>query len=140
MKITESSQLANSFNVGDILWGCAYAYNQCADSAADLIQTPIKGILSPCRHEKDHADAMANQTKFINYFIPMKKDGKTPSWQKAMKVYTLNYASTEVECCEMYNETIDANIKWHKSEISKLAKSRIKIPVAQGTLIANGNV
>lgn len=128
MKVTNVNQLASNFKPGDIVWGCAYAYNQQNGNGDTINQLPVKGMLSPCRHEKEYANIQNNTAQYINYFIPMKKDGKTPAWQKAIRVYALKYASTEDECKELYNELVKANIDWHKREIARLKKQLIRLP------------
>lgn len=123
MKITDVNELSNHFKVGDEAWACSYAPNGNNGKVNIL---PIKGVLMPCRHEKDYTNMCAGNNGYINYFIPLKKDGKTPSWQKAIRAYSLCYASTEDECIEMYNELINSDIEWHKKKISKLRKLLIK--------------
>ena len=121
MKVTDVNKLNDTFKVGDVVWGCEFAYNEQKENA-NKTQRPIKGILSSFRYEKDYMANKNNSMGFINYFIPLKNDGKTPSWQKAIKAYSLKYASTEDECKEIYNDIINKNIKWHKNEIGRLKK------------------
>ena len=126
MKISDTSQLAMNFKVGDIVWGCSFSYNEQNDTIGHLDnQPPIMGILMPCRYEKE-LDDLNDKQNYISYFVPLKKDGKTPSWKKAIPAYALKYASTQTECEEMYNGIIDANIEWRKNEIAKLRKLKIK--------------
>lgn len=127
MKITDINQLAINFKAGDIVWGCAYGYKEQDGDGLAVTQLPTQGMLSPCRYEKEWENAKQNPTQYISYFVPLKKDGK-PSWKKAIPAYSLNYASTEDECKELYNEAVNANIEWHKKEISRLRKELIKIP------------
>lgn len=128
MKIQDASQLSQHFKVGDILYGCAYTYGGQASISgnATMKQLPIQGMLSPCRYEKEY-EANKNAT-YVNYFIPLNRKG-VPAWQKAIKVYALSYATTELECQELYNSFVEANIKIHKAEIRKLKRDLIRIPV-----------
>lgn len=127
MKMMDSSELAKNYKAGDIVWGCVYAYRHEDGDGEALNVLPTKGMLAPCRYEKD----LATAKPYISYFIPLKKDGKTPSWKKAIPIYSLHYATTELECIEIYNGLIDSNIQWHKSEIGRLKKDLIKIPKAK---------
>lgn len=128
MKITDVNQLSLNFKAGDIVWGCAYGYQEQDGDGLAVTLLPVKGMLSPCRYEKE----WDGSKPYISYFIPLKKDGKTPSWKKAIPAYALSYASTEDECKEMYNAAVQSNIEWHKSEIARLKKELIKIPKPTG--------
>jgi hypothetical protein len=144
MKVTDSNQLPLNFKAGDIVWGCTYGYKENNGDGLAVNQLPVAGMLSPCRYEKDWENANNHAVPYINYFIPLKKDGKTPSWKKAIPVYALVYASTEDECNEMYNDAIQSNIEWHKSEIARLKKELIRVPkqkvVKTNTQPTTGNV
>jgi hypothetical protein len=128
LKITDANQLTLNFKAGDVVWGCSYAYREKDGDGLAVTQLPVLGMLLPCRYEKEWEEAKKNNIPYISYFVPLKKDGKTPSWKKAMPAYALNYASTEDECKEMYNDAVLSNIEWHKSEISRLRKELIKLP------------
>ena len=127
MKLTDVNQLTSNFKSGDTVWACNYEYNPESQHDDATTQLPVKGILASSRRKDEHANTLANGSAYINYFIPLRSNGK-PNWQKALPAYSLNYATTELECKELYNELIDANIEWHKAEVARLKKERIKMP------------
>lgn len=122
MKITDSNKLVASFKAGDEIWACSYSLDD------ESKRKPMKGILSPCRYEKDYEEEKKKGSTYFNYFIPYKKDGSL-SWKKAVKVYSLKYATTEDEAIEIYNDSIESHIAAHKKEIAALRKELIKVPV-----------
>lgn len=129
MKLTSWYEIhKTNFKVGDTIWACNYRATLDKEGLR-YIQTPIQGIFSFANSEKEHEKAI-QQGKVgagcIKYFIPLKKNGTEPAWSKAVSIEAREYATTEEECKELYNELIDDYISLYEREIEYLKKAKIK--------------
>ena len=120
MQITDANVLSLHFMPGDVIWGCQIPTETQSGIA------PVQGILSAYRYEKDSKSADKPYGDCIDYFIPLKADGKTPSWKKAVKAYTMTYATTEDECKNIYNTSLKSMMDMHAKQIKNLASHIIK--------------
>lgn len=102
----------NSLKLGDKVWACAYDYNYNRTEKA-LIQQPVYGEIVK----------LPNSTYRLGFAI-MKKDG-TPRTSGIVDLYSRNFAYTEKECVEIYNEKIKERIELLEDEIYKLNKDLI---------------
>lgn len=120
MKITDPNKLRSNFLPGDIVWGCRIP----TENDDGII--PVKGVLSAYRYKKDNVETPTQYGDYIDYFIPFRSDGKTPSWKQAIKAYTMVYATTEDECKEIYNAALKYMIDTHKGQIKSLSARILK--------------
>lgn len=93
--------LDNGFKAGDEIYATAYSPNNSKEAKA-LKCLPTKGILSYTCYQDIAPDKYPDQ---IRYFIPYGKKGKL-SYSKAVRVESRQYATTEAEAIEIYNDAV----------------------------------
>lgn len=94
----------NGYKVGDEIWAAAYSLCRTKESNSTKCQ-PVKGILSDNRYGEPLNPGSDN----ICYFVPYGKKGK-PSYSKCTHVESRQYATTEAEAIELYNDAIQATV------------------------------
>lgn len=101
----------NKLKEGDIVWACAFNIDLDRQShfggkVVHSKQEPVKGII----HNK--------------YFYVLKKDGAPRV--NGVSTYARDFAETEEECIELYNQRIDNKINKLCGVIRELRKERIE--------------
>lgn len=91
----------SGFHAGDELYAAAYSPNDNKESK-HLNCRPTKGILSCSKYADVQPDTYPDT---IKYFIPMGKNGKL-SYSKVVRVESRQYATTEAEAIEIYNDAV----------------------------------
>lgn len=122
MKIIKYAETFKNFNVGDIVWGCAFS--RTIDTAGMLFyQEPILGMFVSRKTLKEAQNV--NNFETIRYFVPFKKNRKGNNltdlaWSKLVNINSRKYATTEYECIEIYNDLIQKEIDYHELLIDKM--------------------
>lgn len=97
---------------GSTVWAYAFSENGLKDGMR-LKQTPIKGRI-------------VNRPDARSEFIPFKKGSNVAyARSKAVHIDSRNYADTEAEAAEGYNELVNKQIEWYKKKITALENERI---------------
>lgn len=110
---------------GDEVWACAFSFTYDKESMR-YSQKPVRGILACSNKEAVHNELMAKNSESIGYFVPYGVKGKL-SWSKAVSSSAREFATTEQECIEMYNDSIRGIIDSLKKQVEDLEGEIISI-------------
>lgn len=113
MKCTDSHLVNNHWKPGDVVWATSVrpsAQRGAKDNLA--LVKPQRGILAAgdaqVKHERFVA---ASEFARCTHFVPFAKSGSKLSWSKAVTIYARDFASTEREATEIYNEKLRIEIE-----------------------------
>lgn len=96
-----------------VVWAYAFQENSMKEGML-LSQKPVKGCI------------IKNGLMYNNVFAPFKKN-KEPALalSKTINIYGRNFADTEEEAIEGYNQLIDELIIWHQDKIAALRTAKL---------------
>lgn len=112
---------------GDDMWACAYQVTYNKDGIR-YVQKPVKGKLVSSKYQSTYEEDIQKgltDLKYIKFFVPYKKNGIDLAWSKAVGIESRQYATTEEESREIYNEEIESYINMHKRMIEELENDRL---------------
>lgn len=95
---------------GDKVWACSYNY--------DRNRTEKRTVCKPVYGE-------IRKDGYCKYFVPYKKDGTLRTSGK-VHAYSRDYADSEKECVDLYNQKIQDRIDFLKKEIDNLEIEKLK--------------
>lgn len=112
MAIYETMDEKNRLQAGTVVWAYAFQENSMKEGML-LSQKPVKGCI-------------IHDSIYSNMFAPFKKN-KEPelALSKAINVYGRNFADTEEEAKEGYNQLIEKRIEWYQNKISLLKDAKL---------------
>lgn len=125
MKSTELSAVSDRWHAGDVVWASAYAYDR-SHARLGAHQVPVKGMLLYSRY----GNGGISGTAPANYFAPFAKGSDTDlALSRVVSVHSRDFADTEQEALEIYNDHVGACVEWHRSQIESARSHLLPDPV-----------